>query len=338
MKNNIRWYPNLKITIEKDGINIANYIEKKRYKVTKNDTINLLNTLDSDDTIQQLVDKKIFIEDSLIDEELMKGLRHWKKRKWEPSLDLYLNSRNINYVDKGDKDNTIRKSIIGKYYNQESLPDLPNFEKTFKEKVENIVHTHLTKQELLEKIYNRRSVRKFSTENKVTKQELYNILLEGTFSVNKTKENSKRSNNPLKSFGSAFSYFLVIYDVDGLENGVYYYDVETKEIYIIKKGNYRNIITEYMYGQPFSETAAYSLFVVANFELYQWRYRHDRGLRNLYIEAGRIMQHIVLAANKNNIHGVITPALYDTKLTNLIGLNISEFMVISSITMGKKNV
>lgn len=89
-------------------------------------------------------------------------------------------------------------------------------------------------------------------------------------------------------------------------------------------------------GQNVFENASLSLFYSVNFLRYQWRYRHERALRNLYIESGRLMQKTIVIAEYLDAGSFITPALKDHKLASLLNLDTVDEVVLYSQTIGKK--
>lgn len=106
---------------------------------------------------------------------------------------------------------------------------------------------------------------------------------------------------------------------------------------LIKSGDFSHKLPEYLGEQNFSKSANFTLLLVANFGIYQWRYRHERALRNLYIEAGRVLEHFSIAGLKVGLQGVVTPELADRKLGEFLDLNLKEELPICSYTFGAES-
>lgn len=69
----------------------------------------------------------------------------------------------------------------------------------------------------------------------------------------------------------------------------------------------REVMQRCLIGHEGPASAACTLILSVEFERYQWRYRHERALRNLYVETGRIAHHLLLQATA---HGLGTHILY----------------------------
>jgi SagB-type dehydrogenase family enzyme len=138
----------------------------------------------------------------------------------------------------------------------------------------------------------------------------------------------------LVSVGAAFDIHIIAYAIDGLTSGVYRYHPETESFSLAKKGDFREATRDAFAGQPDPKNAACTILLVADFDRYQWRYRHERALRNMYVEAGRLMQPLILVATALGLQTGITPAMRDEEIADLLGLEPGNWQALHSLMVG----
>ena len=293
----------------------------------------LQQLLNNDENSAQILQK--LTDMGLIDQEVesaaLKGIRHWEKRKWSWSLPLYLASRNVGYQDTHDSTTEIRKKTLQKYIETDGEPPTPVVSG------EGIV---LPEPEMLpedvkigELMMNRSSKRLFIEG--VTVQELSNVLWYGLKEVRSCRKERSNLVDLLKSYGVAFEIYLVVYDISGVEPGIYRYDITQHTLNIVCLGDFRNEMVDMLMGQTPPLTAALTLFITTDFRRYQWRYRHERALRNLYVESGRVMHKILMVSAAYQMGGITTPAIKDREVNRLFRLDDRFEQALYSVTMGR---
>jgi nitroreductase len=87
-------------------------------------------------------------------------------------------------------------------------------------------------------------------------------------------------------------------------------------------------------GMRAPETAAWTLVIVSDFAQYQWRYRHERALRHLYMATGRIAQRILVVGHTYGLGSLPTPAMHDLDCCDLLGIDAETHAPVYSLTMG----
>ena len=87
-------------------------------------------------------------------------------------------------------------------------------------------------------------------------------------------------------------------------------------------------------GMHSPATAAWTLGMVADFPRYQWRYRHEHGLRRLYLESGILGQELVILAMSYGLSTLVTPAQKDRAYLALHDLPEGRYAPIYTFTMG----
>ncbi|MEK5523596.1 SagB/ThcOx family dehydrogenase [Heyndrickxia sp. FSL W8-0423] len=324
-----KWLPTTKFSIKNQDVIVTTPIIGKKYKFSKSEFKKAISQRNEED----LYKNSMWTQTNSIDEKTLLGVNHWINRGWTPSLDYYLSSRGINYLDKGDSSGELRRKIIKKL-GVKPPRHLPN--KILETIKLETPHHSISDEEFLSGIWNRRSVRRFNIDEVVTLEQLAFILNEGTRKIKNTRILEEKLNNPLLSYGSAFEFYITVFSVQGLQHGIYKYDLLNEELLLLEKVQLNEKLSPMMSNQGFTKTACFSVFLIADFEQYQWRYRHERALRNLYIETGRVMQDLIMSALELNVHGIITPALEDRKLRRLLGIDTYKLLPITSLTMGRK--
>lgn len=103
-----------------------------------------------------------------------------------------------------------------------------------------------------------------------------------------------------ESFGSAFDVMVAVADVPGLRPGWYWYRLTDSvlvpaQLAAAKEVRSRLDDLSSHQGTPLGCGAA--IILVARLDRYRWRYRHDRALRHVYVDAGRIGQYLGLLAS-----------------------------------------
>jgi nitroreductase len=91
---------------------------------------------------------------------------------------------------------------------------------------------------------------------------------------------------------------------------------------------------EALYGQSAPKTAAFSVAFVFDLARYCWIYRHERALRNLFVEVGRIAQYLIIAGEQLGWSALPTPAIADSKMANLLGCGSERFYPAYTLTVG----
>ncbi|MDM8355707.1 hypothetical protein [Pandoraea communis] len=261
---------------------------------------------------------------------------HWVERNWHACLPIYLSSRKTRYLD-GCRDRTKRlQELFDKYESIEACPIIrkpdaigaaflvPSFDIGAPEWLEDLISS-----------IERRSTKRRFKGSKISADDFLNTIGRSIVRVRGTAEWAKildSAEKYTKSFGAEFSYYYVIYDICGIESGIYFHSVVDGLLIPIKFGNFRDEFSYINFGMKSPLTANYSIILVAHPKLYAWRYRHERALRNLFIEGGRLMHEHVLMASSQNIQGVVTPATRDSRLCQLLALSSANLTAIPIYT------
>jgi SagB-type dehydrogenase family enzyme len=269
-----------------------------------------------------------------VDALTLEKMRVWWDRGWYPSLHYYLWSRHCVYLDEYDPASRVREQTLKDYLVSEPPPSRVAYSGST---IELPRPDPLPVEETLGQVLlRRRTVRKFSL-NRVRRMALSTILWHGLNRLSSTRFQDDAQREPLellKSYGVAVDFYLAIYNVEDIASGIYVYNYSHHSICLISEGDFRQDIRRLMWGQSAPLTGAWTIFLVLDFPQYQWRYRHERALRNLYIEIGRISQSLLLCAQALNCGSFPTPAFKDEETALLLKTNTYKQYPAYSITMG----
>jgi SagB-type dehydrogenase family enzyme len=186
-------------------------------------------------------------------------------------------------------------------------------------------------------IANRRSIGTFRP-NKLDQDVLATLLYHGTSKIRECRRLSSGGDprSLLISVGAAFDVYVVVFTVEGLNPGAYRYELEPPALSPKKLGDLQEETRTALAGQPDPTNAAATILLVADFDRYQWRYRHERALRNLYLESGRLMQPLILTATGLGLHTGITPAIRDELIPPLLALDNGNWQALHTLTIGRR--
>lgn len=261
------------------------------------------------------------------------GWRHWLDRGWHPSDQSYVASRRWAYADTDDPGDRIRRRAVEDYLGsdggppREEIPDAP---------VVSLGDPASPGQQPVGALLaGRRSGRAY-VPRPVPLATLSGLLWHGLAGVRERRETTSEDDplSYLDSFGSAWDVHVCAYNVDGLEPGAYRYDLVRHELRLVAPGNHRTAMTDVLQGMRSPATAAWTIGLVADFPRYQWRYRHEHGLRRLWFEAGVIGQELTVLGSSYRLGTLVTPAQKDRPYLRLHGLDDRRYAAVYTLTMG----
>lgn len=264
---------------------------------------------------------------------LISGWRHWRARGWHPSDQYYVASRRWQYADTVDPEGLIRTTTVERYLETDGPPmeeahrDGPKFP------LGEPAQPGL--DQISQLLVTRRSGRAY-TPKPVSLDRLSGLLWYGFADVRKRRERTDE-NVPLSyldSYGSAWDIYLCAYNVAGVAPGVYRYELADHQLTNVRPGDHRTAMVDVLQGMHSPATAAWTLGLVADFPRYQWRYRHEHGLRRLYLESGILGQELIILAMSYGLGTLVTPAQSDRAYLALHDLPADRYAPVYTLTMG----
>ena len=185
---------------------------------------------------------------------------------------------------------------------------------------------------LWETIRTRRSIRAYTLEP-MKLEELSQILWATQGITASIGEHRLRT---VPSAGALYPIetYLLVNRVEGLEPGLYHFDVETYQLDLLKLGDFSKEVTAGALDQQIAERASVVFIWSAIFQRSKWKYL-QRAYRYIFLDAAHIAQNLALAAQGLGLGSCQIGALYDDFLNELLDLNITEESVIYLSSVGK---
>ncbi|HVQ09447.1 MAG TPA: SagB/ThcOx family dehydrogenase [Allosphingosinicella sp.] len=268
-----------------------------------------------------------------VDATLVDRINHWWKRGWSSSLRYYLWSRGRPQVDGKDSTGDVRRAVITEYLGEGEAPSRGSFDSL---RVVELPEPSPLPAEMTvgQVLMARRSIRSYARVE-ASAQILSSVLWNGLANVRQRQQRvPKTPIDYLRSYGIAFDFHLAVFDVASIEPGIYRYDILNHRLLEHRVGNFREEVTSLLVGMQSPMTASWTLVISADIPRYQWRYRHEHALRNLYIGSGRVAQLLILLGQAHGFGSVPTPAMLDSACGELFGMDPAKELPIYTITMG----
>lgn len=193
-----------------------------------------------------------------------------------------------------------------------------------------------TFETLLNLLVDRRTRRKFRSSS-VSIARLLLVLVTATKTVRTNRSFDKdrpRPRDVLRSFGCWLEVGVIVYQVEDLEPGLYRFDISGCALELLRAGSLRERVSQLLWHQPAPLTAAYTVVMFVDFAQAQWRYRHQRALRNVFIELGRIGQCLINTGLSEGLASFCTPAIYESEFAKLFDIDPMKLYPAYTITQG----
>lgn len=271
---------------------------------SKDLAIKIRNSLENKETIfdissacDYLIDHQNSLRKNSVDENVFSKIEHWWARKWQVSLDFYLSTPS-------KESNTLKASTVLEQPENDvdiTLPD--NKDKDFLSPVEALLQ--------------RKTYRKFQ-DCPLSQGVLSRLLKE-------LKE---------ELFSGIWKYYIVIFNIEGIEPGIYRYCPKRHGLLLTRLGLFRKEIVQLLCGMAASSTAAFLIILAVDLKIAMKNFPYDRALREIYIDSGRLAQKLLIKGMQNLIGGLPSPAMQDTQLCSFLEINPTDCIPIYNVTMG----
>jgi SagB-type dehydrogenase family enzyme len=167
-------------------------------------------------------------------------------------------------------------------------------------------------------IEGRRSTRKFSNVS-ITNLQL-NLLLFGMTGL--TRKFPQFAFRTVPSAGGLFpiEVYPIINNVEGLNQGIYHYNILTHSLEMLREGDSRAEIAKGCLDQKMAYNSAVNFVWTAMIERSKWKYL-QRCYRYIYLDAGHIGQNFYLIAEALGLGACTIGAIYDDELNKLLDID-----------------
>ena len=224
----------------------------------------------------------------------------------------------------------IRGRMVGGYLDWSNKPEVykhylcsKKIELPFPEQVNT-----LSFEEVIRK---RRSIRRFSEKSLSLKQLSY--LLWCSTGIQRVEKGYEFRNAPSAGALYPIETYLLIKKVDGLELGLYHYNVKSHSLEELKVGDFSVLLANACLGQEMLASAGIVFIWSGIFARSKWKYK-QRAYRYVYLDCGHIAQNLALCATSLGLGSCQVGAFYDDEINNFIGLDGKEESVIYLSSVG----
>lgn len=122
--------------------------------------------------------------------------------------------------------------------------------------------------------------------------------------------------------------YVLVRNVKGLQQGIYYYDARRQALVWLRTGISRNQLKKMIGHQWWFAETPFLVLMTAVFARPQWKYDYPRVYRAVLLEAGHLCQTFCLTATWRGLAPFCTIALADTKWEKLLGIDgINESLI-----------
>jgi SagB-type dehydrogenase family enzyme len=167
-------------------------------------------------------------------------------------------------------------------------------------------------------ILNRKSIRKFKRES-ISIAEV-SLILFGMTGLTRIFPQFAFRTTP--SAGGLFpiEIYPVIINAEGIDKGIYHYNIKNHSLEALKLGNWANDLTQACLDQKMVSNSNVTLVLTALIERSKWKYL-QRCYRYIYLDAGHIGQNFYLAAEALGLGACTIGAIYDDELNELLDID-----------------
>ncbi len=120
-----------------------------------------------------------------------------------------------------------------------------------------------------------------------------------------------------------FELYPVVHRVEGLEPGVYHYNLQDHSLTVLDVGDFRQALWRAGLEQEVLAEAGVVFVLAAVVDRVRFKYG-ERGWRYVYMEAGHISQNIYLQATSLGLGSVAVGAFFDDEIHRLVGMDGQE--------------
>ncbi len=182
-------------------------------------------------------------------------------------------------------------------------------------------------------IQQRRSLRKYS-EEPLSLQDL-SFLLWASQGITAKAGNHFFRSSPSAGALYPFETYLFVDFIDGLEKGIYHFNVEEFSLELLEEGEISDKIASACLNQEFIKAAPVT-FVWSGVLSRCFGKYGERALRYLLLDIGHVCQNTLIGAEALGAGGCPIASFFDNELNELLMLDTSDEVCLYAASVGKK--
>lgn len=250
---------------------------------------------------------------------------------WDVLSKIYhIGCQNIGDLDVSTNPEQLAEDYIG--YCQQLDPDMP---KLYTDKPGKLIDlpapniASLEQTSYFEVLKQRKTSRSFNAQA-ITLEELSTILFASfglihgewdEFKEHQLKTTAIRKASPASGGIHSEEAYVVVYRVEGLENGLYHYRPQDHKLTQLKVGDFEDQVITLNMNQFYSKGLAFGIYIGARFDKIWWKYKHSRAYRVTMLDIGHLSQTTLLTATALGLNTWMTGAFRDAELENFLGID-----------------
>ncbi|WP_270578032.1 SagB/ThcOx family dehydrogenase [Caldibacillus thermoamylovorans] len=319
-------------------IPLLNWFSMWKEKDSISDFVEMFSDFTEDmlsSAIEQLIEAKILItEDS---EEYTNELSLGIWGDWGNSAKYFHYNTRLLSKDKyllKDQDFKRLKEKKDKNYNPPNVYKL--YSKTERLKLPQPIYKK--ENSFINTLLDRQTVRSFKENHQISIDELSTILyyVWGVTSCKLDVGIGKALFKTTPSGGARhpIEVYPCIFNVEGVEPGIYHYSTLNHELELLKKGDFRELAVEMAAGQDYVGNPSVTFFYTACIERSLWKYESPRTYRIIMMDLGHLSQTFYLVASWLGLGAFFTGHLKDELVEKELNLDKSKEIVLGVSGLG----
>jgi SagB-type dehydrogenase family enzyme len=129
--------------------------------------------------------------------------------------------------------------------------------------------------------------------------------------------------------------YVVAINIYGLEKGVYHYSNRNNELELVHNSIDANELKDTFMAEDFIDSIGCIVVVTSVFERCVTKYG-DRGYRISLLEAGHLVQNLLLSSAAQQLHSLAWGGFYDNKVAEFLKVNVIDEPPVHVAFIGKK--
>ena len=129
--------------------------------------------------------------------------------------------------------------------------------------------------------------------------------------------------------------YCIVNSVQGLQPGLYHYNVKDDLLELLKTGDLRERCVEYCAGQEWVKNASVIFFMTAVVARTQWKYRDPRAYRALLLDTGHLSQTFLLTSSALGLDAFCIGVIADLLIEKALGLDGVTETALFAVGVGK---
>ena len=199
------------------------------------------------------------------------------------------------------------------------------------EKVALAVFEPSEKLALVDAIKKRKSIRDF--DDKPVSKDILSYLLWSCTGIVRQEHGYQFRSAPSAGALYPIETYLVVNNVEELQEGMYHYGISGHELEVLKKGSFGEAVCRAGLDQVMCAESSVVFIWSAIFDRSKFKYG-QRAYRYVYLDAGHIAENLALAAVSIGLGSCQIGALYDDEVNDLIDIDGTRESVIYMSVVG----